>query len=92
MALDEPLRQTLARRQARRALLHAGAAPDLVREALSLSRERSFLLRRLRYLERTRRLFAMWHVFHQPLVYVMFLIAALHISLAVYLGYAFMPW
>ncbi|HOC17276.1 MAG TPA: hypothetical protein PKK95_03355 [Vicinamibacterales bacterium] len=92
LALDEPLRQTLARRQARRALLHAGAAPDLVREALSLSRERSFLLRRLRYLERTRRLFAMWHVFHQPLVYVMFLIAALHISLAVYLGYAFMPW
>ena len=32
------------------------------------------------------RLFAMWHVFHLPLVYVMFAIAALHVGLAVYLG------
>ncbi len=91
-SLAEPLRQALARRRSRRALLRAGAPPDLVHDAMSLSRERSFLLRRLRYLERTRRLFAMWHVFHQPLVYVMFVIAALHVSLALYLGYAFLPW
>lgn len=91
-SLAEPLSQARARRRARRALLRAGAPADLVRDAVSLSRERSFLLRRLRYLERTRKLFAMWHVFHQPLVYVMFLIAALHVSLAVYLGYAFLPW
>jgi hypothetical protein len=90
--LSEPARQSLARRRARHALLRAGAPSDLVADAVSLSRERSFLLRRLRYLERTRRLFAMWHVFHQPLVYLMFLIAAVHVSLAVYLGYAFLPW
>lgn len=91
-SLVEPLSQARIRRRVRRALIQAGAGPDLAREAVSLSRERSFLLRRLRYLERTRRLFAMWHVFHQPLVYVMFLIAALHVSLAVYLGYAFLGW
>ena len=91
-ALAEPLRQAGVRRRARRALLRAGAAHDLVRDAVSLSRERSFLLRRLRHLERTRRLFAMWHVFHQPLVYLMFVIAVFHVSLAVYLGYAFLPW
>jgi hypothetical protein len=38
-------------------------------------------------LSRTRRLFALWHVFHLPLVYVMFAIALVHIALAVYLGY-----
>ena len=74
-------------RHLRREMRDAGVAPDLTTRALALSRERVQLLRRLRYLDRTRRLFAMWHVFHQPLVYLMFIIVALHIGLAFYLGY-----
>ena len=50
--------------------------------------ERVLLLRRLAHLNRTKRLFSMWHVFHQPLVYVMFAIATLHVGVAIYLGYA----
>ena len=48
--------------------------------------ERALLLRRLARLNRTKHLFSMWHVFHQPLVYVMFAIASLHVGIAVYLG------
>jgi hypothetical protein len=50
--------------------------------------ERAQLLRRLAQLNRTRQRFSAWHVFHQPLVYVMFAIAAIHIGVAVYFGYA----
>lgn len=57
-----------------------GAASHAARHAM--------LVKRLDRLERTRRLFALWHVFHQPLVYVMFLIVGLHVAVAVYLGYA----
>jgi hypothetical protein len=64
----------------------------VAREAAELLRERAFLFRRLRYLHRTRRLFAFWHVFHQPLVYLMFVIAALHVALTVYMGYGFAGW
>jgi hypothetical protein len=46
------------------------------------------LSRRLVHLERMRRLFEMWHVFHRPLVFGMFLIVGLHVALVVYLGYA----
>jgi hypothetical protein len=66
--------------------------PEVAAEAGQLLRERAFLHRRLRYLQRTRRLFASWHVFHQPLVYLMFIIAAFHVSLSVYLGYGFFRW
>ena len=90
--LVERLVERRGQRRARRSLLRAGAPPALVGDAVRLARERSFLLRRLKYLERTRRLFAMWHIFHQPLVYVMFVIAAAHVWLAIYLGYAFLPW
>jgi hypothetical protein len=62
----------------------AAAARDLV-DTLG---ERQSLLRRLSYLERTKRLFAAWHLFHQPLVYLMFGIAVLHIGVAMYLGYS----
>jgi hypothetical protein len=66
-----------------------GFPADLVREAIVVASARASLLRRLAYLQRTRQLFAMWHVFHLPLVYVMFAIVLVHIGVALYLGYAF---
>ncbi len=46
------------------------------------------LARRIAHLHRTRQLFGLWHLFHRPLVYVMFILVALHIGVAFYLGYA----
>ena len=72
----------------RRELRHAGVERGLAANVTASMGERVLLLRKLAYLNRTKRLFAMWHVFHQPLVYVMFAIAALHVGVAVYLGYS----
>lgn len=72
----------------RRELRRAGVDRHLAAGITATVSERLRLLRRLAHLNRTRRLFAMWHVFHQPLVYVMFAIATLHVGVAAYLGYA----
>lgn len=76
-----------ARRLARR--LHAaGAEPELVHETVGLVAEREALQRRIALLGRTKKLFDLWHVLHKPLVYVMLAIAALHVAVVVYFGYA----
>lgn len=75
-------------RRLRLELRQAGVDRLLAARTTWAMAERAVLLRRLARLNRTRRLFSMWHVFHQPLVYVMFTIAALHVGIAVYLGYA----
>jgi len=75
-------------RRMRGELRRAGVDRRLVAGVTAAIGERVLLLRKLAYLNRTKRLFAMWHVFHQPLVYVMFAIAAVHVGVAVYLGYS----
>jgi hypothetical protein len=66
---------------------HAG--DDTARKEIAqLESERALLSRRLVHLERTKRVFSAWHVFHQPLVYLMFAIAAGHVALVVYMGYS----
>lgn len=52
-----------------------------------LARERGVLVRRIARLDRTRRLFQLWHVFHRPLVWVMFAVFFVHLGVAVYFGY-----
>lgn len=89
--LWEPLRERRRFASVSRDLGAAGFDADHTREVLRLASERTWLLRRLASLETTRRWFAMWHVFHQPLVYLMFGIALLHIGLAVYFGYTLFP-
>jgi hypothetical protein len=61
-------------------------------EILRLASARAMLLRRGAYLRRTRRLFEMWHVFHLPLVYLLLVIAAVHVGVALYLGYVPFRW
>lgn len=70
------------------ALRRAGVDRRLAARAIAAMTERLLLLRKLERLNRTKRLFSAWHVFHLPLVYVMFAIVALHIGVALYLGYA----
>jgi len=72
----------------RRHLRDAGADMEAIHLAVSRGAEHAALSRRLVHLERTHRLFELWHVFHRPLVYGMFLIVGLHVSVAFYLGYA----
>jgi hypothetical protein len=76
----------------RRELLHAGATPEAAAELTAALAERASLLRRLQYLQPTKRLFGLWHVFHLPLVYVMFAIVWLHIGVVLYLGYVPFRW
>jgi hypothetical protein len=59
----------------------------LLHDALALAHERALLLRRLARLEKTRRLFQLWHVFHRPLVWLMFFVFFIHLGVAVYFGY-----
>ncbi len=61
-------------------------------EIVRLTTERALLLRRTAYLRRTKWLFDLWHVFHLPLVYVLLVIAAAHIGVALYLGYVPFRW
>ena len=65
----------------------AGIESDLLRQIVHLIAERATLLRQTAYLTKTKRLFELWHVFHMPLVYVMFPIVVMHIAVTVYLGY-----
>ena len=76
------------RRRVRRALAAEGIPQDRASAIADALAERAQLSRRLAQLNRTRTLFSAWHVFHQPLVYVMFAIAAVHIGVAVYFGYS----
>ena len=66
----------------------AGAGAALATETVALVAEREALQRRIALLGRTKKLFDLWHVLHKPLVYVMLAIAALHVFVAVYFGYA----
>ena len=75
------------RTRLRRQVLDAGIPAAIIDEALATLTERAWLLRDLAYLRLSRQLFGMWHVFHLPLVYGMYAIAALHIGVALYFGY-----
>ena len=65
---------------------------DQERELLRLTTERVLLVRQVAYLQRTRQAFNLWHVFHLPLVYLLLVIVAGHVGLAVYLGYVPFQW
>jgi hypothetical protein len=83
---DLRLRRSLARLHGR--LAAAGIAPARLVAADRLIRERVTLLRRIATLDTSKKLFHLWHVFHKPFVYVMLAIAAVHVAVALYFGYA----
>jgi hypothetical protein len=64
-----------------------GVRADLLDEVAAVVKERAVIVRRMETLARTKKLFDLWHVFHKPLVWLMFAIAACHVVLAIYLGY-----
>jgi hypothetical protein len=60
---------------------------DTVDAMVAVAFERASLTRRLAHLERTKRVFALWHVFHRPLVVGLFAIVAVHVGVALFFGY-----
>lgn len=58
----------------------------------SLLEERASLLQRRHALAVTKRVFDLWHVFHLPLVWIMYLIVTLHVAVSLYLGYVPFRW
>jgi hypothetical protein len=54
--------------------------------------ERVRLQQRRHTLAATKRLFDLWHVFHLPLVWVMFAIVSIHVGVSLYLGYVPFRW
>ena len=71
-----------------RTIRSAGLTRQLIREALHAEAERINLLRRAASLDLTRRLFALWHVFHMPFVWILGTVFLLHVGVAFYFGYA----
>jgi hypothetical protein len=71
----------------RRDLRAGGVESSLLDEIVRLADRRMVLLARLAYLRWSKAAFAMWHLFHKPLVWLMLVIAVLHVGAALYLGY-----
>ncbi|MEZ5420887.1 MAG: hypothetical protein R2708_26590 [Vicinamibacterales bacterium] len=70
------------------------AATDATASArlTALLEERVGLQQRRHALAVTKRVFDLWHVFHLPLVWIMFAIVSLHVAVALYLGYVPFRW
>jgi hypothetical protein len=64
-----------------------GCSPELLHEVAGVIAERATLLRHTAYLGKTKAMFDLWHVFHMPLVYIMFGIVVLHVGVTLYMGY-----
>ena len=73
-------------------LERSGLPPTLVSEAVDLMLERGVLLHRLAYLQQTKRLFDLWHVFHLPLINVLIVVVAVHVAVVLFLGYVPFRW
>lgn len=86
---DRALRRAMADVVLRLERRSGQALSDGVRAALD---ERLRLQHRRSALAATRRLFDLWHVFHLPLVWVMFAIVSLHVGVSLYLGYVPFRW
>ncbi len=65
-----------------------GGSRTVSQEIAVLAMEQDRLLRQIVLLEPFQRLFRYWHVFHLPLATVMFLILAVHVTVAILFGYA----
>ena len=62
-------------------------APAVHDDVIAIATERALLRRRTASLQKTKRLFELWHVFHMPLVYIMFAIVIAHVAITLYMGY-----
>lgn len=55
--------------------------------AVDVARKQAALSKRILFLSRTQQVFHMWHIVHRPFSYAFAILAIIHISLALYMGY-----
>ncbi len=55
--------------------------------ALRIAKTEAKLAKSIAFLSRTQRIFQLWHVIHRPFSYAFAILAIIHISLALYMGY-----
>ena len=55
--------------------------------AIDVARRQSALSKRILFLSRTQQVFHMWHIVHRPFSYAFVILAIIHITLAIYMGY-----
>ena len=79
-------------RRFQRELVAGGLSEGLALEVVALTAERATVLRRVAYLQKTKTLFGLWHVFHLPLVYLLLVILIVHVGITLYLGYIPFRW
>ncbi len=82
------LRWQLARRLRSDASLPRALQSREIRQITSLVERKHLLHRRQAAAESMEQVFHYWHVLHRPFVYIMFLIAAVHVGVAFWLGYS----
>lgn len=75
-------------REIRTLLMAGGGSEAFRRGTVTLALEEARLGGQVALLQPFRRLFRYWHVFHLPLAIVMFLILAVHVTVAILFGYA----
>jgi len=75
-------------RRAERLLITRRVAPVARRSLMSVLRRRFEIEQQIALLTPFQRLFRYWHLFHLPLTIVMFLILAVHVTVAILFGYA----
>lgn len=91
-ALAQVARQDLGRPLKRRRLVgllrgHSHLPADTIGQVAALAQRQATLARRLAMMEAMDRVFHYWHVFHRPFAWIMLVIAAVHIGVALLLGY-----
>ena len=92
--LERPFHVAALRRQALSAWervrtlggLLASSHPDLER-VVALARRQSWLAAKICFLGRAGQIFKMWHVVHRPFSYAFLLLLAIHIGMAVWMGF-----
>lgn len=76
------------KRRARKLLARELDLPVRTRDkVITLVSEKAMMHRKLILLNKIQQLFHYWHVFHKPFAIVMYVIMAIHITIAVWLGY-----
>src|SRR5579862_5116272 len=56
---------------------------------IAIARRQAALSKRILFLQRTQQVFKLWHVVHRPFSYAFAVLAIVHISLVLYMGYRF---
>ncbi len=86
--LKDDIFRPIRKHRARKLLASELELPARTRDnVIALVSEKAMMHRKLILLNKIQQLFHYWHVFHKPFAIVMYVIMAIHIGIAIWLGY-----